>query len=51
MFFPLLTIDISEQLAMGIPQEQIPPVMAAQSPDSVRRGVKRSSPDQLPLPR
>lgn len=46
-FLRLLIIDTDEQVAMGIPQEQIPPAMTAGSP----RGVKRSAPERLSSPR
>lgn len=50
-FLELLTIDTTEQLAMGIPQEQIPPIMAALISPSALRGAKRSAPDPLSSPR
>jgi len=44
-FLGLFTIDTTEQLAMGTPQEQIPPVMATLISHNVLWGAKHSAPD------
>jgi hypothetical protein len=46
----LLIIDANEQLAMGIPQEQIPPITTPRSPVG-SHGVKCSATDQILSPR
>jgi hypothetical protein len=52
-FLALISINEGEQLAMGIPQEQITPIFITSDSQShnVPRGVKRRALDQLPSPR
>ena len=50
-FLELLVISSSEQLAMGIPQEQIPPTLPIPTPYDVPRGTKRNALDQLMSPK
>ena len=49
-FLELLDISSAEQLAMGIPQEQIPPDNGPSTYNSPR-ATKRRAQDPLPCPR